>query len=130
MQYLYQEEEMLDESNMEEAKEIMAMFPHGYVIKDNYVIVEDEPDLVECTFIPYTEEADIKNNNDIKNEPEWMREFRLKSFEYFNKSPEPKFGPKLKIDQDSITYYKKRSDELTNDWEKISCAIRNEFKDL
>jgi len=72
----------------------------------------------------------INEISSIKNEPEWMKEFRLKSFEYFNKSPEPKFGPKLRIDYDSITYYKKRSDELTNDWEKISCAIRNEFKDL
>lgn len=73
--YLYQEEEMLDESNMEEAKEIMAMFPHGYIIKDNYVIVEDEPDLVECTFIPYTEEADIK----------WDGESRC----YNSKGPDP-----------------------------------------
>ena len=72
----------------------------------------------------------IKEISNIKNEPEWMKEFRLKSFAYFNKCEEPKFGPKLKIDYDSITYYKKRRDELTNDWEKISCAIRNEFKDL
>jgi Fe-S cluster assembly protein SufB len=59
-----------------------------------------------------------------------MREFRLKSFEYFKECGEPNFGPKLKIDYDSITYYKKRDEALTNDWEKISCAIRNEFKDL
>ena len=72
----------------------------------------------------------IKEISNIKNEPEWMKEFRLKAFECFNKFPEPKFGPKLKIDYNSITYYKKRSDELTNDWEKISCAIRNEFKEL
>lgn len=72
----------------------------------------------------------IKKISNIKNEPEWMREFRLKSFLYFKECKEPNFGPKLKIDYDSITYYKKRSDELTNDWEKISCAIRNEFKDL
>jgi len=72
----------------------------------------------------------INEISNIKNEPEWMKEFRLKSFEYFKNCPEPKFGPKLKIDYDSITYYKKRSGELTNDWEKISCAIRNEFKDL
>ena len=72
----------------------------------------------------------IKEISNIKNEPKWMREFRLKSFEYFDKCEKPKFGPKLKIDYDSITYYKKRDEELTNDWEKISCAIRNEFKDL
>ena len=72
----------------------------------------------------------INDISNIKNEPDWMREFRLKSFESFKNFDNPKFGPRLKIDYDTITYYKKRDNELTNDWDKISCAIRNEFKDL
>ena len=72
----------------------------------------------------------IKEISRIKDEPSWMREFRLNAFECFSKMEQPKFGPKLDIDFDAITYYKKRENELTNDWEKISCAIRNEFKDL
>ena len=66
----------------------------------------------------------------IKNEPEWMRDFRVNAFNYFDKASNPSWGPKINVDEDSITYYKKRENELTNDWEKISCAIRNEFKDL
>lgn len=58
--YLYQEDEMIDETNMDEAKEIMQMFPFGFIIKDDYAILEDEPDLVECTFIPYVEENNIQ----------------------------------------------------------------------
>ena len=57
--YLYQEEEMIDEDNMEEAEEVMSMFPNGFIIKDNYKVVDDEPDLIECTFIPYIEDIDI-----------------------------------------------------------------------
>ena len=72
----------------------------------------------------------VKEISMIKNEPDWMREFRLKSFEYFDKAKDPDWGPSIDVDFDSITYYKKRTEELTNDWEKISCAIRNEFKDL
>ena len=72
----------------------------------------------------------IKEISNIKNEPEWMYEFRLRSFEYFKKVRNPNWGPKIDVDFDSITYYKKRTEELTNDWEKISCAIRNEFRDL
>lgn len=72
----------------------------------------------------------INNISNIKNEPEWMREFRLNSFECFSKLSNPSWGPKINIDFDSITYYKERANPLTNDWEKISCAIRNEFKDL
>ena len=72
----------------------------------------------------------IKEMSSIKNEPDWMYEFRLKSFEYFENSENPNWGPNIEVDFDSITYYKKRTEELTNDWEKISCAIRNEFKEL
>ena len=59
-----------------------------------------------------------------------MTEFRLNAFDKFEELELPKFGPKLNIDFDSITYYKKRTEELTNDWDKISCSIRNEFKTL
>ena len=40
----------------------------------------------------------------IKNEPDFMREFRIRSFEYFEKSEEPSWGPKIDVDFDSITY--------------------------
>ena len=72
----------------------------------------------------------INEISNIKNEPEWMRDFRLKSFMCFSDAKNPSWGPKIDVDFDSITYYKKRTEELTNDWEKISCAIRNEFKNL
>lgn len=72
----------------------------------------------------------VKKISKIKNEPEWMTNFRLKSFESFVNTKNPKWGPEIKINFDSITYYKKRNNELTNDWNNISCAIRNEFKDL
>ena len=71
----------------------------------------------------------INNISKIKNEPEWMREFRLNSFECFSKLENPNWGPKINIDFDSITYYKERANELTNDWDKISCSIRKEFKE-
>lgn len=57
--YLYQEEEMIDEDNMEEAQEVMSMFPNGFIIKDNFKVVDDEPDLIECTFVPYVQDIDI-----------------------------------------------------------------------
>ena len=72
----------------------------------------------------------VKEISNIKNEPAWMTKFRLDSFEKFDNFEQPHFGPKINVDFDSITYYKKRDNDLTNDWEKISCSIRNEFKDL
>ena len=72
----------------------------------------------------------VEKISSIKNEPEWMRDFRVNSFLYFDKAKDPDWGPKIEVDFDKITYYKERTQELTNDWEKINCAIRNEFRDL
>jgi len=65
-----------------------------------------------------------------KNEPEWMLEFRLKSFKKFKELDQPNFGPKLDIDFDNITYYKGGVEKLTNDWSRVNCSIRNSFQDL
>ena len=72
----------------------------------------------------------VEKISKIKNEPDWMREFRVKAFECFDKMDNPDWGPEINVNFDEITYYKERANELTNDWDKISCAIRNEFRDL
>ena len=72
----------------------------------------------------------VEKISSIKNEPEWMRDFRVNSFLYFDKAKDPDWGPKIEVDFDKITYYKEGTQELTNDWKKINCAIRNEFRDL
>ena len=50
----------------------------------------------------------VKEISRIKNEPDFMREFRIRSFEYFEKTNNPSWGPKIDVDFDSITYYKKK----------------------
>lgn len=50
--YLLEEEEPLDEANLEEAQEILAMFPNGFVIEEGWRPVEDS-DLIEAVFVPY-----------------------------------------------------------------------------
>ena len=49
----------------------------------------------------------VKNLSLKKNEPEWMRDFRLKSFEEFLRQENPSFGPALNFSFDDILYYKK-----------------------
>ena len=63
-----------------------------------------------------------------KNEPEWMLEFRLKSYAKFKKLENPSFGPKIELDFDNITYYKGTEEKLTNDWQRVNCSIRNSFE--
>ena len=73
---------------------------------------------------------DIKKISSIKQEPTWMLEYRLKSYEAFKNSPNPNFGPKIDIDYNSINYYKQREEELTNDWNNISDEVRDVFDNL
>lgn len=72
----------------------------------------------------------VQRISSIKKEPEWMLEFRLNALEAFEKSSNPSFGPKLDIDYDNINYYKEREEELTNNWNNLSCGVRNLFDDL
>ncbi len=72
-------------------------------------------------------EDKIREISKIKNEPEWMLEFRLKSFEKFVSLKNPHFGPELKIDFDSITYYKRVDDKVHDNWEDVACDIYNTF---
>ena len=73
---------------------------------------------------------DIKEISSIKGEPLWMLDFRLNSYNYFINSLEPNFGPKLNIDYDSINYYKKNTDKLTDNWDNISSDVRDVFDNL
>ena len=65
-----------------------------------------------------------------KNEPQWMLDFRLKSFEEFLKLDNPSFGPKLDIDFSKIVYYKKEEQTSTDNWENVKKDIKDVFDDL
>lgn len=69
----------------------------------------------------------VKEISKIKDEPEWMRNFRLKSYETFKNMPMPNFGPKLDIDFNNITYYKRINDKVFNNWESVRCDVKNTF---
>lgn len=61
-----------------------------------------------------------------KKEPEWMLDFRLKSFECFEKLENPSFGPELNFSFDDILYYKK-DDDLKDDWKDVKKTTYNTF---
>lgn len=65
----------------------------------------------------------------IKNEPKWMTNFRVNSYECFKSLNNPSFGPELKINFDDITYYKKVG-QRENDWEKVPTTVKDTFDKL
>ena len=72
----------------------------------------------------------IRNLSNKKNEPEWMLEFRLKSYKKFLELSNPSFGPKIDIDFSKINYYKSDVEKITSDWKRVNCNIRNSFDKL
>lgn len=68
----------------------------------------------------------------IKNEPEWMLEFRLKAYDTFLDFEMPKWGPDLcDVDFDQYTYYVKPSNkEQSNDWQEVDETIKDTFDRL
>jgi len=68
--------------------------------------------------------------SEMKNEPQWMRDFRLKSLEIFNSKPMPRWGGKIDLNFQDIFYYIKPSDRQGHTWDEVPEDIKNTFDRL
>src|ERR671924_643625 len=67
----------------------------------------------------------------MKSEPEWMRKFRLKAFDRWERRPIPQWGADLnQIDFNDIYYYLKASEKTERSWEDVPDDIKNTFDRL
>ena len=77
-----------------------------------------------------TEET-IREISSLKNEPEWMLEFRLKALETFLNTPNPSYGPDLSsLDFDSYTYFTRPTEKEEKSWDQVPETIKNTFARL
>ena len=67
-----------------------------------------------------------------KNDPEWMRDFRLKSLDIYNKKQVPDWGPSIEgLDMDNIvTYVRPNSKRMAKDWNDVPDEIKDTFERL
>ncbi len=69
--------------------------------------------------------------SDMKGEPAWMRDFRLKSLAEFERKPLPGWGGRLTdIDFQDIYYYLKPSDGQEKSWDDVPADIKRTFDKL
>jgi Fe-S cluster assembly protein SufB len=69
--------------------------------------------------------------SEMKNEPQWMRDFRLRALEIFEKKPMPTWGADLsKIDFDDIYYYVKATTGNEKSWDEVPADIKYTFDRL
>jgi Fe-S cluster assembly protein SufB len=67
----------------------------------------------------------------IKDEPEWMRKFRLKALKHFEGRPMPWWGADLSgIDFENIFYYLKPTEKQAKSWEDLPEDIRGTWDKL
>jgi Fe-S cluster assembly protein SufB len=67
----------------------------------------------------------------MKDEPQWMLDFRLRSFEIFMKKPMPTWGGNLSaIDFQNIFYYAKATDKVEKNWDDVPAEVKNTFDKL
>ena len=72
----------------------------------------------------------IKKISKIKQEDEWVLDFRLKSYDIFNSLDMPNFGPKFDLDFNKVIYYKSRGKGMNTNWNTIDEGIKCEFQSL
>ena len=72
----------------------------------------------------------VSQISEMKNEPDWMREFRLQSLEIFESKPMPKWGGDIDIDFQDIYYYLKPTDGQGKTWEDVPQEIKDTFEKL
>jgi len=66
-----------------------------------------------------------------KNDPKWMRDFRLKSLEIYHKAEMPNWGPDISgLNVDNIVTYVKPNTEMSQSWEEVPEDIKNTFEKL
>jgi Fe-S cluster assembly protein SufB len=68
--------------------------------------------------------------SEMKREPRWMRDFRLKSLQVFESKPMPRWGGNIGIDFQDIYYYLKPTDRQGKTWDDVPAEIKETFDKL
>ena len=73
----------------------------------------------------------VEEISDKKNDPQWMRDFRLKALEVYHKIDIPNWGPDISdLNIDNIVTYVKPKTKMSADWEEVPEDIKNTFEKL
>ena len=75
----------------------------------------------------------VERISSMKNEPAWMREFRLKAYDVFRSKPMPTWGDTElleQIDFDNIRYFVKAGERTEQNWDDVPDDIKRTFDRL
>ncbi len=99
----------------------LEQYPPGFSMPENYVFKSRKG----------LDQQVVEQISEMKGEPAWMRQFRLKSLDHFLKRPVPTWGADLSaIDFDDIYYYIKPVQAQGKTWEDVPAEIKETFDRL
>ena len=109
------------ESETQVVAEIGSDYKYGFHVPEDYFF-KSEPGLSRELVAAISEH---------KDEPQWMRDYRLRSLEYFYARPIPRWGGNLdEIDFDSIHYYIRPTEKQAKSWEDLPPDIKDTWDRL
>ena len=66
-----------------------------------------------------------------KGDPDWMREFRLRSLALYYRQDVPNWGPSIEgLNMDEIATYVRPNTDMKNDWDSVPQDIKDTFDKL
>ena len=94
-----------------------------------YDVIDEEKDAFRLES-GLSEEV-VKKISEEKNDPDWMRGFRLQSLKVYNEMPVPDWGPSIEgLNMDNIATYVRPNTKMANDWEHVPEDIKETFERL
>ncbi len=73
----------------------------------------------------------VEQISEMKSEPQWMRDFRLRGLEVFQQKPTPLWGGDLsELNYDEIHYFMRASDRQGKSWDDIPAEIKRTYDRL
>src|SRR5579885_1901852 len=73
----------------------------------------------------------VKEMSWMKGEPDWMRDYRLKSLRHFEKRPMPNWGGDMSgIDFRDIYYYIKPTEKQVDAWDELPDSVKQTYEKL
>ena len=111
----------MDENTKKKYDEIIGDYKYGFKTESKPVIKTEKG----------LNEDIVKKISAYKNEPKWMLDYRLKSYEYFINKENPTWGPDLSnINIQDLTYFIRSSDKVSTSWEDVPKEIKETFEKL
>jgi len=92
-----------------------------------------DPEHATIRFDKGLSEQVVRDISELKDEPQWMTDIRVKAFHHFNERPMPDWGNCSELNSikfDDVTYFLRSRNQTEKSWDDVPEDIKNTFNRL